>query len=85
MNIITYIEITLTKLFHRVTCEYFICRELQSNPLNCDCTIYPFWSWLVVRPSTEYGFSCISCSATCSNGTLVTSLQVDALTKCNRK
>ncbi|CAG2226768.1 unnamed protein product [Mytilus edulis] len=53
--------------------------NLESNPLTCDCTIYPFWSWLVGRPNTEpgyiYGRSCIGHSATCSNGTLVRSLQ----------
>ncbi|XP_076082038.1 uncharacterized protein LOC143052812 [Mytilus galloprovincialis] len=56
--------------------------DLESNPLNCDCTIYPFWSWLVGRPIPEYRFYQRE-SATCSNGTLVKSLQVDVLTKCN--
>ncbi|XP_076082143.1 uncharacterized protein LOC143052881 isoform X1 [Mytilus galloprovincialis] len=49
---------------------------LTSNPLNCDCSIYPFWSWLSER-------ACKVTSAKCSNGTSVTSLQVAALDKCN--
>ncbi|CAC5412475.1 unnamed protein product [Mytilus coruscus] len=57
--------------------------NLESNPLNCDCTIYPFWSWLVERANTEFRIYCERDSATCSNGTLVKSLQVAALTKCN--
>lgn len=57
--------------------------DLESNPLNCDCTIYPFWSWLVRRPIIEFRLFCERETATCSNGTLVKSLQVDALTKCN--
>ncbi|VDI46708.1 leucine-rich repeat and fibronectin type-III domain-containing protein 5, partial [Mytilus galloprovincialis] len=57
--------------------------DLESNPLNCDCTIYPFWSWYVGRANLEFRYPCERDSATCSNGTLVKSLQVDALTKCN--
>ncbi|CAC5373501.1 unnamed protein product [Mytilus coruscus] len=49
---------------------------LTSNPLNCDCSIYSFWSWLIKR-------TCIVTSATCSNGTSVVSLQLAALQKCN--
>ncbi|XP_076082144.1 uncharacterized protein LOC143052881 isoform X2 [Mytilus galloprovincialis] len=60
--------------FINTTNVYYII--LTSNPLNCDCSIYPFWSWLSER-------ACKVTSAKCSNGTSVTSLQVAALDKCN--
>ncbi|CAG2226775.1 PXDN [Mytilus edulis] len=50
--------------------------ELSGNPLNCDCSIFPFWSWLIERSS-------IGTTAKCSNGTLVTSLQSAALETCH--
>ncbi|CAG2195338.1 unnamed protein product [Mytilus edulis] len=49
---------------------------LAGNPLNCDCSIFPFWSWLIERSS-------IATNAQCSNGTLITSLQSPALDICN--
>ncbi|VDI13830.1 Hypothetical predicted protein, partial [Mytilus galloprovincialis] len=45
--------------------------HLLGNPLNCDCSIFAFWSWLIER-SSIYD---IGSTATCSNGTLVKSLQ----------
>ncbi|CAC5412443.1 SLIT2 [Mytilus coruscus] len=48
--------------------------DLTSNPLNCDCNIFSFWSWLIERAS-------IGISSKCSNGSLVTSLQ--PVKKCN--
>ncbi|XP_071139748.1 slit homolog 1 protein-like [Mytilus edulis] len=50
--------------------------HLISNPLNCDCSIYPFWSWLVERAS-------IGTSAKCNDGRFVISLRSSALEKCN--
>ncbi|XP_052059146.1 slit homolog 1 protein-like isoform X8 [Mytilus californianus] len=50
--------------------------HLTDNPLNCDCSIFSFWLWLIERAS-------IGTSAKCSNGTLVTSLQSAALETCN--
>ncbi|CAC5420892.1 unnamed protein product [Mytilus coruscus] len=49
---------------------------LTSNPLNCNCSIYPFWSWLIERTT-------IGTSAKCSNGTFVISLRPVELEKCN--
>ncbi|XP_076082039.1 uncharacterized protein LOC143052813 [Mytilus galloprovincialis] len=49
---------------------------LSGNPLNCDCSIFPLWSWLIERSS-------IATNAQCSNGTLITSLQSPALEICN--
>ncbi|CAG2226773.1 unnamed protein product [Mytilus edulis] len=53
--------------------------DLSGNPLNCDCSIFAFWSWLIER-SSIYN---IGSSATCSNGTLVKSLQSAALDICH--
>ncbi|XP_063438494.1 protein slit-like [Mytilus trossulus] len=53
---------------------YFM--NLTSNPINCDCGVYPFWSWLNERKS-------INVEATCSNGTFITSLGSSELEKCN--
>ncbi|CAG2204925.1 ELFN2 [Mytilus edulis] len=50
--------------------------HLTSNPINCDCSIYPFWSWLVERAS-------IGTSAKCNDGRFVISLRSSALEKCN--
>ncbi|VDI76895.1 Hypothetical predicted protein [Mytilus galloprovincialis] len=50
--------------------------ELSGNPLNCDCSIFPFWSWLIERAS-------LGTTAKCSNGTLVTSLQSAVLDICH--
>ncbi|VDI82868.1 Hypothetical predicted protein [Mytilus galloprovincialis] len=55
--------------------------RLTANPLNCDCSIFAFWSWLIERSSKYY----IGSSATCSNGTLVKSLQSAVLDTCHRK
>ncbi|VDI82867.1 Hypothetical predicted protein [Mytilus galloprovincialis] len=52
--------------------------DLSGNPLNCDCSIFAFWSWLIERSSIH-----IRSYAKCSNGTLVTSLQSDELETCN--
>ncbi|CAG2238096.1 unnamed protein product [Mytilus edulis] len=49
---------------------------LSGNPLNCDCSIFAFWSWLIER-------STIGTTAKCSNGTLVTSLQSAVLDTCH--
>ncbi|CAC5387137.1 PXDN [Mytilus coruscus] len=50
--------------------------QLASNPLNCDCSIYPFWSWLIERAA-------IGTSAKCSDGKFVISLRSAALEQCN--
>ncbi|CAC5419720.1 unnamed protein product [Mytilus coruscus] len=50
--------------------------HLTSNLLNCSCSIYPFWSWLIERAS-------IGTSAKCSDGRFVISLRSAALEKCN--
>ncbi|CAC5412445.1 unnamed protein product [Mytilus coruscus] len=50
--------------------------NLTSNPINCDCGVYPFWSWVIERIS-------INAEATCSNGTLITTLDSSELEKCN--
>ncbi|VDI69933.1 Hypothetical predicted protein [Mytilus galloprovincialis] len=50
--------------------------DLTGNQLNCDCSIFPFWSWLIKRSS-------IGTSSKCSNGTLVTSLQPAVLETCH--
>ncbi|VDI04118.1 Hypothetical predicted protein, partial [Mytilus galloprovincialis] len=52
--------------------------NLDSNPINCDCSIIPFWSWIIQRAS-------IGTSAKCSDGTYVISLRSSELEKCNRK
>ncbi|CAC5419710.1 SLIT3 [Mytilus coruscus] len=52
--------------------------HLTGNPLNCDCSIFSFWTWLIERAS-------IGTSAICSNGTLVISLESAALETCNCK
>ncbi|VDI27994.1 Hypothetical predicted protein, partial [Mytilus galloprovincialis] len=52
---------------------------LSGNPLNCDCSIFAFWSWLIER-SSIYD---IGSSAKCSNGTLVKSLQPAVLDTCH--
>ncbi|VDI71853.1 Hypothetical predicted protein [Mytilus galloprovincialis] len=50
--------------------------NLTSNPINCDCGVYPLWSWIIERQS-------MNAEATCSNGTLITSLGSSELEKCN--
>lgn len=49
--------------------------NLALNPLNCDCSIFPFVSWITDRPS--HGIS-----AKCSDGTFVSSLKFSELAKC---
>ncbi|CAC5373503.1 unnamed protein product [Mytilus coruscus] len=56
--------------------QHFMFRHLTSNPLNCNCSIYPFWSWLIERVT-------IGTSAKCGNGTFVISLRLVELEKCN--
>ncbi|CAG2226769.1 unnamed protein product [Mytilus edulis] len=55
---------------------YLYFKGALRNPLNCDCSIFPFWSWLIERAS-------LGTTAKCSNGTLVTSLQSAALEACH--
>ncbi|XP_076109587.1 uncharacterized protein LOC143078619 [Mytilus galloprovincialis] len=50
--------------------------NLGSNPINCDCSVIPFWSWIIERPSIET-------SAQCSDGKLIISLRSSELDKCN--
>ncbi|XP_052062869.1 slit homolog 1 protein-like isoform X2 [Mytilus californianus] len=50
--------------------------NLASNPINCDCSIFPFWSWIIERAS-------IGISAKCSDGKFVISLRSAELEKCN--
>ncbi|VDI47164.1 slit 1 [Mytilus galloprovincialis] len=49
---------------------------LASNPFNCDCSIIPFWSWLIERAS-------IGTSAKCGDGKFIISLRSAELDKCN--
>ncbi|VDI53163.1 Hypothetical predicted protein, partial [Mytilus galloprovincialis] len=66
-SLVSYTFINLTNLYEL---------ELSGNPLNCDCSIFPFWSWLIERAS-------LGTTAKCSNGTLVTSLQSVVLDICH--
>ncbi|XP_071151906.1 slit homolog 1 protein-like [Mytilus edulis] len=52
--------------------------NLTSNPINCDCGVYPFWSWMHERTS-------VYVVARCSDGRSVQSLGSSVLEQCSRE
>ncbi|CAC5425783.1 unnamed protein product [Mytilus coruscus] len=59
--------------------------SLTSNPLNCNCSIYPFWSWLIERATigtTAVFVKVLVLSKMYGDGTLVIALCLDTLGKC---